>query len=66
MKFRYTYIGECSSDDGLVQLDKDSPACRMMREKSQGVDMGAMCARLQGDMREQCEKNIKNMAAACQ
>ena len=65
IKARYTYQGECTGD-GVVQFDKNSAACKMMREKSQGVDMAAMCARLQGDMRDQCEKNIKNMQASCQ
>lgn len=65
LKARYTYLGECS-DEGAVQFDKDSPACKMMREKTKGVDMSAMCARLQDKMREQCEQNIKNMQASCQ
>ncbi len=66
MKARYTYLGECSGNDGAIQFDKDSPACKMMRAKTQGVDMTAMCARLQDKMREQCEQNIKNLQASCQ
>jgi len=65
MKFRYTYQGECSGD-GVVQFDKNSAACKMMREKAQGTDMTAMCARLQDKMREQCEENMKNAMASCQ
>ncbi|HEX2586457.1 MAG TPA: DUF3617 family protein [Steroidobacteraceae bacterium] len=65
MKFRYTYQGECTGD-GLVQFDKNSPMCKMVREKSQGKDMTAMCARLQDKMREQCEQNMKNAMASCQ
>lgn len=65
MKFRYTNQGECTGE-GVVQMDKNSPACKMMQKNTQGVDMTAMCARLQGDMREQCEKNMKNAMAACQ
>jgi hypothetical protein len=65
MKFRYTNQGECTGD-GVVQLDKNSPACKMMQKNTKGADMTAMCVRLQGDMREQCEKNMKNMMAACQ
>jgi len=65
MKLRYTYQGECTGD-GLVQFDKNSPMCKMVREKSQGRDMTAMCARLQDKMREQCEQNMKNAMASCQ
>ena len=65
MKFRYTYQGECTGD-GMVQFDKNSPMCKMMREKTQGKDMTAMCARLQAKMREQCEQNMKNAMASCQ
>jgi len=65
MKFRYTYQGECSGE-GVIQFDKNSSVCKMMREKSQGGDMTAMCARLQDKMREQCEQNMKNAIASCQ
>lgn len=65
MKARYTNQGECTGE-GVVQMDKDSPACKMMKKNTQGADMSVMCARLQGDMREQCEKNMKNVMAACQ
>jgi len=66
MKTRLTNQGDCSENEGVVQFDKNSPMCKMMREKTQGKDMTAMCARLQDKMREQCEQNMKNAMASCQ
>jgi hypothetical protein len=65
MKARYTYQGECTGE-GVVQFDKDSKACQMMRKNTNGADMTAMCVKLPEKMREQCEQNMKNMQASCQ
>jgi len=66
MKMRYSYQGECTANEGVVQFDKNSPVCKMMQKNTQGKDMAAMCARFQDKMREQCEQNKKNMQASCQ
>jgi hypothetical protein len=65
MKARYTYLGECTGE-GVVQFDKDSKACQMMRKNTNGTDMTAMCAKLPEKMREQCVTNMKQAQASCQ
>ncbi len=65
MKMHYQYLGECSND-GLIQFDKDSAACKMIRKNAQGADMSAMCAKLPEKMRAQCETNMKQAQASCQ
>jgi len=65
MKARYTYQGECTGE-GMVQFDKDSRACQMMRKNTKGADMSAMCVKLPEQMRAQCETNMKQAQASCQ
>lgn len=60
-KVRYTYKGECKGD-ALIQMDKNSPACRAMA----GMDMTALCAQSPAEYRAQCEQQAKQTQGMCQ
>lgn len=60
-KLRYAYQGECKADDAMIQLDKNSEACKMMSS----VDV-SRCQSAPESMRAQCEQQLKQMAKMCQ
>lgn len=68
MKMRYAYLGACSEGQGMMSLDKDSPACQQMRAQAAKMDPAAQCANA-GAQRAQCEARmraaVEQMSAMC-
>lgn len=70
MKMRYTYEGACAGGSGApaMRFDKDSPACRQMREQLGQLDPDQACAN-SGAQRAACEARVRaaaeQMAAMC-
>ncbi len=65
MKMRYSYQGACKSTDSVVQMDKNSEACKKMSNMDMSKMAGA-CAKLPPETKAQCEQQIKAMAGMCQ
>ena len=64
MKGRYTYQGPCKGD-ALIQMDRDSEACKQMREQMGPGGGAAMCAQLPEEHRAACEQRMKSLTAMC-
>jgi hypothetical protein len=65
MKGRYTYTGPCKGD-ALIQMDRDSEACKQMREQMGPGGGASMCAQLPEEHRPECEKRMKTLSALCE
>ena len=67
MKMRYTYEGACTEGAGTMRFDKDSEACRQMREQLAQMDPAQSCAN--SAQRAECEARLRaareQMAAMC-
>lgn len=68
IKARYTYEGACRAGQGTVTLDKDSEACKRLRERAAGMDPAKSCADA-GERRAECEARVRaaveQMSAMC-
>jgi hypothetical protein len=68
MKARYTYEGACRAGQGTVTLDKDSEACRRMREQAAQMDPAKSCADA-GAQQAACEARmraaVEQLSAMC-
>jgi hypothetical protein len=68
MKMRYTYQGACRAGQGTVTLDRDSEACKRMREQASQMDSAKSCAGA-GAQQAQCEARVRaaveQMSAMC-
>jgi hypothetical protein len=65
IKARYSYEGECKSTDSLIQVDKDSAACKKMGDVDT-AKMTEICAKAPEQYRAQCETQMKQMGNMCQ
>lgn len=65
LKARYSYEGACKESDALIQLDKNSTACKQMGNVDMSK-MAGMCASAPEQYRARCEEQMKQMAGACQ
>jgi hypothetical protein len=67
MTMRYTYEGACTAASGTMRFDKDSDACRQMREQLAQMDPAKSCA--DAAQRAECEARVgaarEQMAAMC-
>lgn len=67
MTMRYTYEGACTEGSGTMRFDKDSDACRQLREQLAQLDAAKSCAN--AEQRAECEARLRaareQMAAMC-
>jgi len=63
-KARYSYEGACKGDS-LIQLDKNSAACKKMGNVD-ATKMAGMCAKAPEQYRAQCEQQLQQMGNLCQ
>jgi hypothetical protein len=63
MKGRYHYAGECSADDSLMKLDKDSEACQRMRAETAAMSPEAVCGQLEGTQKAECVRRVESSLA---
>ena len=65
MQARYSYEGACKDTDSVIQMDKNSEACKKMGNMDM-TKMAGMCAKLPPDAKAQCEQRVQSMAGMCQ
>ncbi len=60
MKGRYRYAGECSADDSLMKLDKDSEACQRVRAETATMSPESVCGQLEGTQKAECVRRVES------